>query len=122
MHLNQGNGYLEQNKKGRLNGVHRFIMEEFLGRQLEYNEVVHHKNHNKQDNRLENLEVLSRAEHTKIHAKRAERVPKNCPNCKKDFLVLPSQYRYSLRRKSQMFCSRQCSGIFNNQKQRGVDQ
>lgn len=46
---------------------HRIIMEEILGRKLTKDEIVHHKNENKKDNRPENLEVMTRKEHTKMH-------------------------------------------------------
>lgn len=46
---------------------HRLVMEEKLGRKLDFNETVHHKNHNRQDNRSENLEILSRSEHGRLH-------------------------------------------------------
>lgn len=46
---------------------HRVVMEMHLGRYLELNEVVHHKNHVKHDNRISNLEVLDHAEHTTLH-------------------------------------------------------
>lgn len=46
---------------------HRVIMENFLERKLMPDEVVHHINGNKADNRIENLQVMTRAEHTRYH-------------------------------------------------------
>jgi len=46
---------------------HRRIMEEYLGRELSSNELVHHKNGNVRDNRIENLQVVSRHKHIRIH-------------------------------------------------------
>ena len=58
---------------------HRKIMQEHLSRQLSFNEVVHHKNGSKRDNRLSNLEIMSRAEHTAHHAReRMEKYGKPC--------------------------------------------
>jgi len=46
---------------------HRYVMEQVLGRPLMSNEVVHHKNKDRIDNRPENLELMTRGEHSTYH-------------------------------------------------------
>lgn len=46
---------------------HRLIMEQHIGRYLSPDEVVHHINHDKLDNRIENLEITDLPTHTKEH-------------------------------------------------------
>lgn len=46
---------------------HRLVMERALGRLLEPDEVVHHINHVRDDNRLENLQIMTREAHCTMH-------------------------------------------------------
>lgn len=46
----------------------RWVMEQHLGRVLSSSEEVHHRNKNKTDDRIENLEVLSTTDHARLHA------------------------------------------------------
>lgn len=47
--------------------LHRYIMECYLGRKLNSNEIVHHKDGNKLNNSIDNLELCTRSEHIKKH-------------------------------------------------------
>lgn len=48
---------------------HIYIMEQKLGRKLNKNECVHHIDHNKSNNSIDNLMLLTRSEHSKLHRK-----------------------------------------------------
>jgi len=54
----QSNGWIKE---------HRWIMSEIMGRPLKSNEVVHHINGFKKDNRIQNLELLDVGTHDRIN-------------------------------------------------------
>lgn len=52
---------------------HRLVMERLLGRKLKPSEQVHHIDENPLNNSPSNLQVVTRSEHLKIHAKDRQR-------------------------------------------------
>lgn len=55
-------GYKNLTKKNYSSRLeHRQVMEDFWGRRLLPTELIHHKNGNKRDNRIENLEICNNA-------------------------------------------------------------
>lgn len=73
--IEEKNGYLfeyspnhKRANKGKVR-QHILVAEKKIGRPLKKNEVVHHINQNRKDNRPENLEVMTNSEHSKLHWK-----------------------------------------------------
>lgn len=48
---------------------HILVMECLIGRHLKDGECVHHKNHKRNDNRKENLELMTLKDHMSLHSK-----------------------------------------------------
>lgn len=61
--------HISSNKDGYVM-EHVLVMESKLGRTLLKNEVVHHINEKRRDNRLENLKLMTASEHMSYHSKK----------------------------------------------------
>lgn len=92
---------------------HRLVMEAALGRYLTEDEVVHHINEDTLDNRIENLRLMSRAEHARLHygsslqphayiRPPAIRLSRVCERCGCLFEVVGKKER------GRRFCSQRC--------------
>lgn len=88
---------------------HRFVMEQHLGRPLQANEHVHHKNGDKHDNLLGNLELLSASDHAAAHVVPGAVAILVCPACGKKFERTKRYVRMKEKLGQVHFlCSRKC--------------
>lgn len=55
-------GYVTIQRGGKKNLAHRWVMEDFLGRPLRSDETIHHRDGNRQNNSLDNLELWSKSQ------------------------------------------------------------
>ena len=98
----------------------RYLMEEYLGRKLREDEEVHHKDHDKTNDVIENLKVINSTEHRKHHNPlKYKDTIEQCYVCGKSFTFTAKQHsnKYKQRKRKpdtvdKYFCSRKCSGIY----------
>lgn len=87
---------------------HRLVMEEHLGRYLTKDEIVHHINHNQQDNHIENLQLMTPSEHTLYHnAERRKEIDKRlCYKCNQNTTLYKNKTPCWFRSKEGWICNK----------------
>jgi len=82
---------------------HRAVMELHLNRFLTKGEVVHHKDENGKNNKIENLELMTNTKHCSLHSSKQDKyVILTCPVCKKQFSKRIKEL------KNTNYCSKYC--------------
>ena len=75
--------YIQKMIHGQRVTFHRYLMEQHIGRALLLNEIVHHKDGNKYNNKISNLEIRDKREHNIISGRTnrptAKLTPKDIP-------------------------------------------
>ena len=111
--------------KGEDNKYHskayaRYLMEQHLGRKLTNEEEVHHKDHNKMNDVIENLEGKNKTIHRREHNIKPI-IIEHCYICGSDIIVdskkRANHYRSKNKNPDKWFCSKHCSGIFGQKEQ-----
>jgi len=104
------NGYLYQ---------HRVVAELYIvDRLLRDDEIVHHRDHDGHNNKLDNLEILTLSEHATLHGHERPRAMELlvCAECEVSF-TRECRQSGSLKGYRNSFCSRSCSGSHSRRAQ-----
>ena len=93
---------------------HRYVMQNMLGRTLAYNEVIHHKDGNKQNNAPSNLTLTDRSSHARSHHSYhivgPAMVELVCANCGIHFSRRANQVNAKLKRgQIDFYCGCSCA-------------
>ena len=98
---------------------HREVIEQQRGRCLYPSELVHHKDGDKRNNDLENLEVTSRSAHSSMHCDRdIEYVNLTCLMCNFEFQKEAKEERARIKKgRNGPFCGKSCAGRFQRERQ-----
>lgn len=94
---------------------HQYVFWKETGQIPKKGQCIHHKNGEKRDNRIENLELVEVKKHKSHHGREKGRLTAElkCPNCDKIFEKEQNKTHLVRGRSRGTFCSAQCSGSFS---------
>ena len=94
--------------RGRYCYEHHLVYWQETGKLLKSGQLIHHKNDSKRQNKLSNFEVISRADHTRLHNKGRGKGPIQweCEQCH-------TLFKRRRNGNTHRFCSRKCIGLYN---------
>lgn len=102
-----------EDKKKQTVSYPKFLMEEELGRQLKPNETIHHKDGDFTNNKLNNLMVINRSDHTSWDVRRVKKSKFICKWCGNEGERRAADLEHNKKLgKAGPFCSRQCAGKY----------
>lgn len=111
---------------GETTSYPRILVEKAIGKKLSKDQDIHHIDGNPLNNDLSNLQILSHAEHARLHGQKYFDMYVVCPNCLEEFLwsaKSQSKFHSNRNRKDNIhlihkpFCSRRCAGQYSRREQ-----
>jgi len=102
--------YKQIKVNGRKMYEHRWVMEQHLGRSLRSDELAHHRNEDKRDNRIENLELTDAVTHGRGHHL-VYPLTKTCVVCGGDFTP------HKTKRRVRQTCGPECRAALISRRQ-----
>lgn len=107
----------ELTNKHKIISYPRIVVEEHLKRKLNDDEIVHHIDENPENNNIDNLMVLTRKEHGKLHMQKYFDKEVICEVCHKKFIWTSERqgryYRDLRRGRNRIItCSKKCSSYY----------
>ena len=101
--------------RGRYCSEHVLVYWQHFGILPNNDEIIHHKDGNKRNNNINNLELMKRSEHAKMHqlSKGEAYIKMQCPFCGNEFIRSKSNSYFYKDNRSSMCCSRRCARLFS---------
>jgi hypothetical protein len=88
-------GYPGNVYRGKYAYEHHLAFWEHTKQVVPQNHIIHHVNHIKSDNRIENLQLLSKSAHSRLHhPEKNLKIRLLCAYCKDEFFRAPRNYNY----------------------------